>query len=363
MQNQKVTGFRLCVPSIVGRGAGLGNELVPWAKAWLAARAINGVALPPAFGINRRQYWRYFGTPRHDWLSHRALLRAMPRYCFTEKDYLSTGEHDFRKAVAVFGNRLGWNIKRVFALEVGGMWGGFLAIREARDFILSRLYAARGAAENLSDWRARIKPDRLVVGIHIRAGDFEVADASSDYRGIFNRALPMAWYMDICEQISRYFGNNVQFQLFSDENPDALAPFIQRFSPVTGFHQRNTVCSDLLAMAAADLLICSVSSFSLWGAFLSRAPYVWFGPQLQEEQGMLSLWGHEPTQRPPVGATAQFGVAVAAERSAFQPRGIPVFEHGALPQELVTRLELELAWRQTATDLTLYGVVPSSAVT
>ncbi|MFA5240830.1 MAG: hypothetical protein WC392_00480 [Sulfuricella sp.] len=351
-------GIRLCVPSVAGRGAGLGNEFYPWAKAWLAAQAIGGIALPPAFGMNPRQYWRYFGTSRLDWISHRVLLQTLPRYTFTEQDYLSTGEHDFRKAVAVFAERLGWNEKRLFALEVGGMWGGFLAVREARDFILARLYAARGTAENLTDWRMRLDPGRLVVAVHIRAGDFKAANENIDYRGCFNRSLPLDWYIAVCDQLRREFGNRVQFQLFTDGQPEALEPFIRRFSPVTGFHQRDSVCSDLLAMANADLLVCSVSTFSLWGAFLSHAPYLWFAPQLQEEQGMLSLWGHEAAQRPPAGATAQFRARVAADSSACHPRGVPVSRQGEIPSDLLSRLELGLNSRRTETDLALYGVVP-----
>jgi hypothetical protein len=356
---QAVSGLRLCIPTPGGRGAGLGNELYPWAKSWLAAQAINGIALPPAFGVNPRQYGRYFGTPRLDWISHRALLRTLPRYRFTEQDYRATGEPDFRKAVAIFAERHQWNQKRLFALEVGGMWGGFLAIREARDFVLSRLYAAPGTAQNLTDWRTRLNPEKLVVAVHIRAGDFQAANEQIDYRGCFNRSLPLAWYMAVCDQLRSHFGNRVQFQLFTDGTAEALAPFIQRFNPVTGFHQRDTVCSDLLAMASADLLVCSVSTFSLWGAFLSHAPYVWFAPQLQEEDGMLSLWGHEAAQRPPTGATAQFRASVAAGGSAICPRGVPVSDQGELPADLLSRLEAGLNSRRAATDLAMYGVVPS----
>ncbi len=351
-------GIRLCVPGIVGRGAGLGNELYPWAKAWLAAQAIDGIALPPAFGLNPRQYWRYFGTPRTDWISHRALLHTLPRYRFTEQDYLSTGERDYRKAVAVFAERLRWKEKRMFALETGGMWGGFLAVREARDFILGRLYAARGTVENLTDWHTRLYLDKLVVAVHIRAYDFKAPNEDIDCRGCFNRSLPLAWYIAVCDQLRGHFGDKVQFQLFSDGQPEALVPFIQRFNPVTSFHQRDSVCSDLLAMASADLLVCSVSSYSLWGAFLSRAPYVWFAPQLQEEQGTLSLWGHEAAQRPPAGATAQFRASVIADHSACSPRGMPVSALGELSSDLLSRLERALKEKRAATDLTMFGVVP-----
>lgn len=353
-------GLRLCIPAPSGRGVGLGNELYPWAKAWLAAKALDGIALPPAFGLNPRQYGRYFGTSRLDWLTHRALLRGLPRHRFTEQDYLSTGETDFRRAVAVHAERGGWHRKRLFALEVGGMWGGFLAIREARDLVLARLYAARATARNLGDWRTRLDPEKLVVAVHIRAGDFQAADTQQDYRGCFNRSLPLAWYHAVCEHLHQHFGERIQFQLLSDGTPEALAPFIDRFSPVTGFHQRDSVCSDLLAMASADLLVCSVSSYSLWGAFLSRAPYVWYAPQLQIEHSLYSLWGHEAAQRPPGGATARHAARVMSTPWSVQPRGIPVGARGRLPSGLLRQLEAAHDLRQSASDLALYGVVPQS---
>jgi hypothetical protein len=329
-----------------------------WAKAWLAAQAIDGTALAPSFGLNPRAYWRYFGTSRLDWLGHRMLPKSLPSHRFTAADYLSTGELDFRKAVAVFAARLGWRKRRAFVLEVEGMWGGFLAVREARDFILSRLYAARGSAQNLTDWRTRLDRDRLVVAVHIRAGDFQPADEALDYRGSFNRALPLTWYLAVCDCLRQRFGDRVQFQLLTDGEPAALATFMQRFAPVTGFHQRFAVCSDLLAMAQADLLVCSVSSFSLWGAFLSSAPYVWFAPQLQKEDGMFSLWGHEAAQRPPSGATARFRAAVAAEPAGVCPRGVPVGWDGCVPDALLDSLAGTLSRRRDMTDLCMYGAVP-----
>lgn len=354
-------GIRLCIPSVSGRGAGLGNELYPWAKSWLAAQVIGGRALSPAFGLNERQYWRYFDTSRLDWLTHRALLASLPRYRFTEEDYLSTGEQDFRKALEVFADRLGWREKSLFALEVGGMWGGHLAIREARDFVLAKLYSARGSAENLTDWRTRLNPEKLVVAVHIRAGDFKPAEAQFDYRGCFNRAIPLDWYLRVCEQLQHMLGDRVQFQLLTDGSATALAPFIERFSPVTGFHQRDSVCSDLLAMASADLLVCSISSFSLWGAFLSNAPYLWFAPQLHEQGGYLSIWGHERAQQAGNGPGVRFRAELAGNPSA-SPRGLPVGWQGVLPESLAGQLQQQALSRRTATDLSMYGLVPQPEV-
>ena len=83
--------IRFCIAQVRNRGYGLGNELIPWARALLAAQLLDARFLPPAFGLNRRRYWRHFGTPRYDWLRNRALQRLLPRVEFTEADWRAHG--------------------------------------------------------------------------------------------------------------------------------------------------------------------------------------------------------------------------------------------------------------------------------
>ena len=69
--------LRFSIAQVRKRGYGLGNELIPWARALLAAQLLGAHFLPPAFGLNRRRYWRHFGTPRYDWLRNRTLQREV----------------------------------------------------------------------------------------------------------------------------------------------------------------------------------------------------------------------------------------------------------------------------------------------
>ena len=69
--------LRYCLPRVKRRGYGLGNELVPWARAFLAAQS-SGPAAPPAFGMNRRRYWWHFHTAPDDWIYHRAIEHLLP---------------------------------------------------------------------------------------------------------------------------------------------------------------------------------------------------------------------------------------------------------------------------------------------
>lgn len=94
--------LRYVIPWVHGRGAGLGNELIPWARAFLMAQVVGGRSLPPAFGLNPRRYWRHFGTPRYDWITHRLLVRTFPVIEFAQSDYEENGAGDVVDAFRAF---------------------------------------------------------------------------------------------------------------------------------------------------------------------------------------------------------------------------------------------------------------------
>lgn len=338
--------MRVCIPRSEGRGAGLGNELFPWAKAFLAARELGMRPLHPAFGLHRRGYARYFDTPRYDWLLHKTLERTLPCFRFTEEEYRATGERAFGAAVRKFADARGLPRRSSCALIVEGMWGGFAGIREARPFVSALLHGARGVRENLHDLEKRLAPTCVTVAVHVRLGDFASPDTVGDIRGKWNVSIPLEWYRRTCRSIRRRLGREVQFLLVSDGTPGQLARFVEEFAPITTFHQRDTACSDLLAIAAADALVCSVSSFSMWGAFLSGRPYLWYGPHLQDDGRHMTLWGTGPdVALDPTGRVV--------------PRGLPVDDSGEVPEPFLELLDQVGRRRQPSADLLMFGAVPS----
>src|ERR1017187_8879269 len=86
--------LRYCLPRVRHNGHGLANEIVPWARAFLAAQVLDAKLLPPAFGLNRRGYWRHFRTSPDDWIFNRAIEHVMPVIEFRETDYLAHGGED-----------------------------------------------------------------------------------------------------------------------------------------------------------------------------------------------------------------------------------------------------------------------------
>ena len=284
--------------------------------------------MPPAFGRNRRRYWRHFNTPRYDWLRNLALQRLLPRVEFTEADWLAHGGGDVAAALRGFADERRLFERGRYVLTTSGMWGGYRHIEAARPRVRSLLANSRYAARNLQRLAARLDPARLTVGMHVRRGDFRPAGSVADYRGSWNTALPLDWYVSIAGQLRRALGAAVQFLVVSDGRPGELQPLLDAVPCVSTADIPDSDCSDLLALAGADLLVCSISSFSQWAAFLSEAPYLWYAPNLQvHEGGYGSIWGGSAAE-----AAAQ---AAAAEPPGTPlPRGLAIGADGALPGEL-----------------------------
>jgi len=351
--------LRFCLPRVQGRGAGLGNELIPWARAFLASQVIGARCLHPAFGLNSRRYWRHFGTPRYDWLVHKALERLLPVVEFKESDYLECGGGDFVSAFRQFAEVQGLHARSSYVLVTEGMWGGYRHISSARDFISSTLYQSQFAANNLLRVAARLDKKKLIVAMHVRLGDFAAPpEKIFDYRGKFNLALPLVWYRNIALSIQKTLQEHVQFLIVSDGSEAQLKPLLDGLNAVTTSDIADSDCSDLLALAKADLLVCSVSSFSTTAAFLSSAPYLWFEPNLQRhDECFYSIWGHEPAQREERSATLQSIQENHGLIDFPRCRGIPTGLNGTVSATLLETVLMNKQVSSPSHDLVQYGVV------
>lgn len=352
-----MTGLRFCLPDGVGRGAGLGNELVPWARAFLASQLLGARCLSPAFGLNQRRYGRHFGTPSYDWIQHRLLKAALPVVEFKEADYLQHGGGDVVSALQSFAKENNLFDRKAFVLSTSGMWGGMRHIEAARDFVASKLYLSRFAAANLLQISQRLDPNKPTIGIHVRLGDFGAALEPHEYKGRFNVSLPLDWYRRVASSIYEQLEGNVQFLIVSDASPERLKDLCLGLPCVLSGDITDSDCSDMLALAGADLLVCSISSFSVWAAFLSNAPYIWYGPNLHKhDEGFSSIWGHEPGQQTKSSPTLQ-AIETALQSKYFHSRACSVDPDGVVPLSAIHQIGRSL--RRTEFDLIRYGVIKS----
>jgi hypothetical protein len=353
--------LKYSLPHVSGHGAGLGNELIPWARAFVSGTVLGAKTLAPAFGLNIRNYSRHFGTPRTDWITHRVIENALPRFEFTEADFYKYGGDSLSDAVRRFGETHNLNERKAWVLTTQGMWGGYRHVIEAREFVRSTLYLSRFAAPNLAKIKARLNPKLITVGLHVRLGDFQPPKNLDEYRGKFNASLPLQWYINIAQSIRSQLGDQVQFLVVSDGTAVQLAPLLNVCNAITTMDIPDSDVSDMLALADADLLVCSVSSYSAWAAFLSNAPYLWFEPNLQQIDGYYSIWGHEARQQHADGYTRKAIQEIGGADHAYTARGLPVSMNGFIPERICSLLEKKSSY-QLASDLVNYGVVPLQGI-
>jgi len=357
--------MRFVMPVVKGRGAGLGNELNVWSKALIAAQELGCHALQPAWGLNARGYRRYFATSRFDWVVYWALRQALPTYTFDAAVWKSQGGGDLSRAVRGFAEAERLLEKPVWILEMEGLWGGRQMFSQARIPLLAELLGTRHTAENLFAVDREIPPDRLRVAMHIRRGDFGAPLHAESYRGRFNTALPIDWYVNIARGLLDAFGDRVHLLLLTDASEEELAPILKQSSNVTTTSsQRFTDVSDMLAMAFSDFIVCSISSFSLWAVTFSQARYAWYAPQLSPVDGFAAIWAHETAQQEsgsPTRLAAAEAAGIAASAGTLRQRGFAIGADGQLSDALLEELERTIEVKRRSTDLIRYGVVPASA--
>jgi hypothetical protein len=337
--------MRFCVPEIIGRrGAGLANELHGWAKAYIASRVLGAKLLAPAWGLNPRGYRSHFGTSRLDWAYQALLKGVLPTFRLTFDDLSGTSAREFRDEVQTFAEQRRLFDRKAYVFAVGGMWGGHGMLREAFPFIRTQLLTARGTVDNLAEVARRVPPHTLRIAVHIRRGDFATPSVSPPDHGTrWNTAIPIDWYVDVCRSLQRELAVPHRFLLFTDGTDAEVEPLVRAVDPLTTAHQSYNVCSDLLLMAEADLLVTSCSSFSLWAAALSEKPYLWHEDNLVVRDGDRAMWDH--------------GRPLFSQR-ARSPRGVPVGADGKVDASVMSYLEQIHARRGWGNDLVFYGGLP-----
>lgn len=349
--------LQIALPLVDGRGAGLGNEMIVWAKAFIAGQMLGLAVEHPAWGLNKRRYDRYFGTSRGDWIRHRALRTGLPFFRFDDVARLRHGG-ELEPALRAFAAEHGLPRRGPYVLGLHGMGGGYAPLAPARDFLRAQLLGTRGTLRNLYDLDRRAGSDRLRIGLHVRRGDFKGLGTQESYRGRFNVTVPLDWYVAVATGLARALGDRISIVVVSDADETELAPLIQAVPCHLTAHQPDRDVSDLLALASCDFLLCSISSYSLWAAFLSDGRYGWFAPNLTLHDGYGSIWGHEAAQQAVGSATQAALASVASLDGPIAARGVAIAEDGTLPNELIADLQRRAAFRRPALDLLRYGVAP-----
>lgn len=338
------------VSRVLGRrGAGLGNEILPWAKAALASQELGLRLARPAWAWHPEKYPEAWGWSRVSLAAEYAAGKMLPSLVITEDMYRATGLVDYGAAVRAIAQESAYfQAGGPLRIVSEGMWGGYQAIELAKPFLWRQLLTATGVPTTLSEYRRRVGA-RVAAVIHIRGGDFT---AQSPQPGQFNKRLPIEWYLNVGKEIRRGLGSDVYISVVTDSPRAAevveLSKVIGAEIEVAPFRESAAI-ADLAILASADLAVCSVSSFSMAGAFLSDdAPYIWYGPQLSKNENGWGIWGHEPHQR-------RQELADGDVIQEMLPRGVPMGVNDPLPEAVTKYLLSRASVRCRRLDLLYYG--------
>ena len=119
--------------------------------------------------------------------------------------------------------------------------------------------------------RIPIRCERYDVAMHVRLGDFGAAETGAANK---NARIPLEWYRNALAVARERLGQQkVRGVLFTDESPTRVieALKLEGFIP----EPYGNALTAMMALANANVLIGSRSTFSLWGRYLGNGSAIW----------------------------------------------------------------------------------------
>ena len=241
---------------------GLANMLFPWARAELFARDHACRIIAPA--------WTHFAR-LGPWIRREKDKRYYLQ-CFRSNGYV----RGLRRAWLLTTCRRVAETEGIMpshdtdvVVEFRGMGALFADFAEESAWLRARLLDILNP-RICSDVTRFWPSDRPFIAMHVRRGDF------ADWKpgtSLTNVRLPLEWYGAAIDFARQQVGN-LPIQLFTDGTADQLASLTAR--PGVVIARAAPAIAHLLAISNAACIVTSASSFSMWAAYLSHAPAIWF---------------------------------------------------------------------------------------
>ena len=243
--------------------SGLGNKLLPWARAAVFCKRTGAKMLAPVwmrlprlgpwiFGErDKRLYYRTFANEDCiDGLKRWWILHRLPHISESEYEEGTCGSVvvDFKGHEQSF----------------------FTPLIGEEQFIRDSIYRMTNDRIHKS---LRTEGDDPFVALHVRRGDFGRAGFKVDDQW-YVKALSLL--LTLPESMDRKF-----VRIFSDAHASEL-DFLKRAFPAERFvfDPTRPAIHDILLMAKAKALVCtSHSTFSMWARFLGGMPTIWDAPR------------------------------------------------------------------------------------
>lgn len=280
----------------VGR-AGLGNALFPWARCIVWCQQTGVPMLAPRW--RRFRLGPYLRRERDSRQYHRMLGNGDAISGWRRWAALATlrrlGEEECRDRLPSSGELV------VFR----GMDGLFDGLRGQQDAIRrSLLECARPfVRERCAALHAPF------IGVHVRLGDYRPGNDKELRAGVWNRRLPIEWYVAAIRELRKLATRTVVIKVFTDGSPTDVSPLLEIGAEL---HRLTTALEDMLTLSKAKALVASGSTFSMWASYLGQMPTLWYPGQRRQTVLAAQTGELEPEWEPGTPLPDAFGRALSA---------------------------------------------------
>ena len=238
-------------------GAGLGNHLLTYSRAFLGSHKQGGKLIEPPWTqiklgpiLRKEKDWRtYYGIFKRRSLQEQYLFIKM---ALTEKVH----ENDASEI----------NTPNNKSIIYSGNKNFFHDFTDADKPLIKDLILSRRIERNI-----RIEPSPLIV--HIRLGDFIINNSNN--RGESFR-IAFDWYNNAIDYVkSKHHLARNEVTIISDGDPNYIRSFIRHKDVRILRDETGNALDSILFLSSAKYIIASRSTFSMWGAYLGNTETFW----------------------------------------------------------------------------------------
>jgi len=354
------------------RPSGLGNEIFEFGKAHIARNIVPGELLSEVHKNSIHSVPNFLKRYSTKTFRFQILLSKLFKRLLVidGKTFIEAATllSDCDYGV-VFSHLQKMNPTKKDYLHASGMIGGYLSISSFRTELRSIL-----------DVESMGSKSRLTISFHIRGPvhfrnrpwsiqktlDF-TPERESTSSGDFNSETPLRFYLSVIENLARMKSvSPVYVQVVTN-----MKKTEKKILEITNSLKANEIEFEIVAgdpldalktLIESDLIVPSISSFSLLAIFLSDARYLWPREALFSSKGYLSIWGFESNQWLTKSISqAKSRIKKLSPAEVYLIRGLP------FPSLNSADLSQWMLWNDgdypRELDLVFYGEIPPSFAT
>jgi hypothetical protein len=263
---------------------GFGNEFFRLSKAFICSREFKLPFIKPYWPKNYElaipdvlqepKKWKAWLRRKYYNLTYKSLS-------FTEKEHVATGIVPIEEAFRTFLKRNEIAFKDNVIVTFPALYPGLECIENHGKYLKETLLENKWLAERLQENVRTLPNDRLLVGLHIRRGDFRspLPLGKPWPKNAWNIQIPLEWYIGICQRLLAVFPKEIGFVVFSNSTDNDLKHLsldwpIHHFTTQGDRGPADVV--DMFILSMCDIIVSSVSWFSGWAVVFSESPFFWY---------------------------------------------------------------------------------------